>query len=134
VVVEKPKGNTAADGLRARAAANKKRALAREFVSSDPVGARWYDLESDEHEGHAAEILTLPGRRRTGTGGELHLSECAALEKPGLADTVESPNLVTAEASLGRLELAADAGCLALAADAAETIGAGNSLEKMLAH
>src|SRR5829696_2299592 len=71
-----------------------------------------------------------------GTGGELIPASIMgensrALE---LADTVRDPNYITVDASRDRLELANEAGALETALDAAESIGAGNSLEKMLAH
>jgi hypothetical protein len=71
-----------------------------------------------------------------GSGGELVpasiLGENSrALE---LRDTVNDPNYVTVDASRDRLELANQAGCIEEALDAADTIGAQNSLEKMLAH
>jgi hypothetical protein len=55
-------------------------------------------------------------------------------EVPGLACTVESPAMVTVEASRARLELGADAGALALAADLAESAAATGSLDKLLVH
>ena len=51
-----------------------------------------------------------------------------------LLNTVDNPDLVSADASRYRLELANQAGVLETALDAADTIGAQNSLEKMLAH
>ena len=71
-----------------------------------------------------------------GAGGELIPASIMgensrALE---LADTVRDPNYITVDASRDRLELANEAGALETALDAAESIGAGNSLEKMLAH
>ena len=71
-----------------------------------------------------------------GTGGELIPASIMgensrALE---LADTVRDSNYITVDASRDRLELANEAGALETALDAAESIGAGNSLEKMLAH
>ena len=48
-------------------------------------------------------------------------------------DTLETPDLVTATASLERLRLAHEVGCVELAQDAAETIQPRNSLERMLA-
>ena len=50
------------------------------------------------------------------------------------ADTVERPDYVTVDASRDRLELANAAGALEMGLDVADTIGAENSLEKMLAH
>jgi hypothetical protein len=70
-----------------------------------------------------------------GNGGELMPVGEDRLEKPGIVDTVRpSPTLSTARASLQRMDLAGDAGVLDLAADTAETIRAGDALEKMLAH
>ena len=51
-----------------------------------------------------------------------------------LRDTITNPDYVTADASHDRLKLAENAGVLELALDAADTLGAQNSLEKMLAH
>jgi hypothetical protein len=51
-----------------------------------------------------------------------------------LRDTVSDPHYVTVEASRDRLPAANEAGALEMGLDAAETIGAKNSLEKMLAH
>jgi hypothetical protein len=51
-----------------------------------------------------------------------------------LRNTVESPSYVTADASRSRLDLAFKAGALEIGLDLADTIQAGNSLEKMLAH
>lgn len=126
---------TAADGLRLREGAKMKRQTAA-FLGSigDPTGAHWERSEAEDMEKSAEVILTPPTQPEIGTGGELQLSAAEARVKPGLACTVEDPDLVNVEASRDRLELTADANCLALAADAAETIRAGNSLEKMLAH
>jgi hypothetical protein len=51
-----------------------------------------------------------------------------------LRNTVTQPDYVTIDASHDRLELANQAGVLEMGLDAAVTIGAQNSLEKMLAH
>src|SRR5215472_4163390 len=129
------KPNTPAErGLRLREAAQMKRAIADSESARDPTGARWDRRDAAEFDRRSEQLLTLPSKPAIGTGGELELSREEAGKKPGLACTVENPNLVTAEASRDRLELAGDAGCMTLAADAAETIRARNSLEKMLAH
>ncbi len=72
-------------------------------------------------------------------GGELSPTEARPLGAPALSalelhNTVTNADLVNADASRERLELARDAGALETGLDAAETIGAANSLEKMLAH
>ncbi len=134
MVLHHPKTRTATDGLRMRETARRSRVLADNVASRDPTGARWNRLEAADADRIADEILTLPEKPAIGAGGELHLSRADACEKPGLACTVEEPDLVTVEASRDRLELAADVQCLALATDTADTIRARDSLEKMLAH
>ena len=62
-------------------------------------------------------------------GGEL-----VPVDDPELRDTVTNPDYVTLDASRDRLELADRSNVLESALDAADTIDAGNSLEKMLAH
>ncbi|EKV31770.1 hypothetical protein C882_3521 [Caenispirillum salinarum AK4] len=84
-------------------------------------------------EARAAELLALDAPQ-VGMGGEIVPTGDVARDLPGIVETVECPDAVTAEASLQRLDMAGDARCMTLAADTAETIGAGNSLEKMLAH
>jgi hypothetical protein len=70
--------------------------------------------------------------REIGAGRELVNQEMRDI--PGLVDTVENPDYVAASASRDRLELANDAGALSVALDAADTIKAGDSLEKMAVH
>jgi hypothetical protein len=64
-----------------------------------------------------------------GMGGEL-----VPTTQDELLDTVTNPDYVTVDASRDRLNLADLAGVLELALDTSDTIGAKNSLEKMLAH
>ncbi len=90
--------------------------------------------EADVMEQAATDSLALQETPQIGTGGELHLSQEQSYKLPGLADTVENPDGVTAEASYQRLNLAENANCMSLAADMAETIQAQNSMEKALAH
>ena len=62
---------------------------------------------------------------------------CRRLENRSLAgvrETLLDPDTIALDASASRLELLADADAVALGIDAAESIGAQNSLEKMLAH
>lgn len=49
-------------------------------------------------------------------------------------DTIDNPGWTNTNASHDRMSLASQAGCFDMAVDAAETVGAQNSLEKMLAH
>jgi hypothetical protein len=76
---------------------------------------------------------------RAGVGGELspldsYLGGPVPLTSVMLHNTLTEPTYVTADASRERLELAHKAGALETGLDAAETIQAGNSLERMLAH
>jgi hypothetical protein len=78
----------------------------------------------------------------TGAGGELlplaennvAMMEEKALPAAALRNTVGNPDYVAVDASRHRLELASRTGSLEMGADLADTIEAGNSLEKMLAH
>ena len=52
----------------------------------------------------------------------------------GVRETLLDPDSIAIDASASRLELLADADAVALGIDTAESIGARNSLERMLAH
>lgn len=68
-------------------------------------------------------------------GGELLPGEDFASETlPALLDTLVNANAVAADASRDRLDLAKQAGALEMALDTADTIQAGDGLERMLAH
>jgi putative component of toxin-antitoxin plasmid stabilization module len=70
-----------------------------------------------------------------GAGGELvPAADIVASGALALKNTVDHPDYVSADASRARLEMANQAGVLETALDAADTIGAQNSMEKMLAH
>jgi hypothetical protein len=76
-----------------------------------------------------------PAFQGLGSGGELVPTNVGeGSEGLALINTLEKPEYVAADASRARLELANRAGVLEAALDAADTIGAQNSLEKMLAH
>ncbi|MGH1573786.1 hypothetical protein ACRAWG_27990 [Methylobacterium sp. P31] len=68
-------------------------------------------------------------------GGELVPAEDFATKTlPAILDTLMNPDAVAADASRDRLDLAKNAGALELALDTADTIQAGDALERMLAH
>ncbi|MCJ2097694.1 hypothetical protein [Methylobacterium sp. E-046] len=68
-------------------------------------------------------------------GGELVPAEDFATKTlPAILDTLVNPDAVAADASRDRLDLAKNAGALELALDTADTIQAGDALERMLAH
>lgn len=66
----------------------------------------------------------------------LALGEVIPADRPKVADTLQTPDRAALDASSHRTELLTRPGndCCALALDAAHSIGATNSLEKMLAH
>lgn len=127
------------DALKNIEEANTLRATAKELEDSpcnDPLGAKFMRMDADELEAKAQQALQIPVEAlpSIGTGGELTISKECAVESPSLVNTVEKPDNVTAEASRDRLQLTLGLDCTGLALDAAETIQAGDSLEKMLAH
>jgi hypothetical protein len=60
--------------------------------------------------------------------------EKGSLPARELRNTVKDPSFVTIDANRHRLELASRAGALEMGLDLADTVQAGNSLEKMLCH
>jgi hypothetical protein len=111
-------------------------------------------LEAEAERTHGSDLLSLMWRKQagamaeqvhgpapeymstTGAGGELVPASILGENSRALefADTVQRPDYVTVDASRDRLELANAAGALEMGLDVADTIGAENSLEKMLAH
>lgn len=129
-------GKTKAEkGLRLREMARGKLHGAASLAKADcRVDAHLLALEARAADQQADELLTPSEPTRKGTGGEVRLTHDEAFEHPGLAETLDDPDGVNIEASHKRLELLADAGAMSLGADAAQTFGARNSIEKMLAH
>jgi hypothetical protein len=128
-----PKERTVPQALRKQAAAAKKRAQA--LVSDDPGGGWWERQEAQalDHEAHA--VLSPPGPLPlVRGGGEAICPHDESRDIPWLVDTLQTPDVVAAEASLERLRLLADVGCVELACDTAESVRPHNSLERMLTH
>jgi hypothetical protein len=92
------------------------------------------DLNRAEvEEGYARE--TLPAvLAATGVGGEIAPigTDCALAHY--FKNTTEDPDYIAAGASRDRIELAHEANALEMALDTADTVGASNSVERMLAH
>jgi hypothetical protein len=90
---------------------------------------------AEDQEAAAAQFLVYAPEdtRPVGAGGELVPASDDA-GAPSLRDTVRNPDKTTAIASAERLRLANNAHSLGLAIDLAETIRAGDSFEKGLAH
>lgn len=93
-------------------------------VSEGNTGARdsMLDLNADMMEKRAVEALNEQHEADVVPGGEV------------FKETLKRPKLSNIQASHDRQLLISDANCFDLAIDAAETVGAKNSLEKMLAH
>ncbi|MBL6079697.1 hypothetical protein JMJ56_16890 [Belnapia sp. T18] len=137
-----PPQPTAADAVRLKTQARRKRAMAPIMREewADHTGARFEELEADGMEARADAILDPRNHASTppaqGNGGEMVVESAAnRRERPWLVDTVkERPSMLAADASVARLDLAAGANTLTMSVDAAESIQAANSLERMLAH
>lgn len=80
----------------------------------------------------AIETLALPEVPELGIGGEYSppFSYCV----PGMTLAVKDPTSVNLNASIHRIELADGCGAFDLALDTAESLGAKNAAEQMLAH
>jgi hypothetical protein len=134
-----PKTVAEAVDLLARAA--QKRAIA-DGLSQEPgdttSGGVFERAEAADMEKRAQAYFDLAnhttGPVAVGNGGELVVPTKEAWQSiPGVICTVrDTPDMLTATASRQRLELTGNT--LPMAVDAAESIGAKNSLEKMLAH
>ena len=92
------------------------------------------DLNRSElEEGFAREAVPAV-MAVTGVGGEIAPVGTDCLLEPYFKNTTEDPDYVATGASLERIELAHEANALDLALDVADTLGASNSVEKMMAH
>ncbi len=103
--------------------------------------ARRDSLSTEQYRraGTMAERVRSPApeyQSEIGAGGELVPTSrlCENSRAVEFYDTVAAPDYVTVDASRDRLELADKAGALASGLDLADTIGARDSTEKMLAH
>ena len=132
--VRKARAAKSERALLLQAGARQKRLSADKWGSHDPTGAYFDRREASTMEATAESLLALPTKPPIGAGGELVLLGAEAGEVPGIACTVEDPDLTIAIASRERLELAGEARSLNLAVDMAETINAKDSLRKGLAH
>jgi hypothetical protein len=133
---------TSKQAARAKALVRRKLAYADQIATRDPTGAHWERREAAGLEAAAdlaldpQHVISPRDPLRVGVGGELVVATTDNMRhRPWLVETVrDNPDMVNANASVRRADLAGEADVLELALDAAETIKAGNSLEKMLAH
>ncbi len=91
-----------------------------------------HDLYAGIEQKRAAALAEV-GEIELGAGCEV-MPELADASRAHMRDTLRSPTALNVGASLEGLDLANDAGVFASATDAAESMQAGNSLERMLAH
>jgi hypothetical protein len=138
-----PPPTNAADAVRLKTTARRKRALATTMRDDgdDPTGARFELSEAVKMDALANATLNplnnAGGTPQQGNGGEMVVDESKKdpTKQSWIVDTVtERGDMLTAEASMERLDLVAAAGTLTMAVDAAESIQAANSLERMLVH
>lgn len=98
----------------------------------------WGDVAgADIHEGYAVEYAGKAVALMQSTETPpVALGEAVPTQASRLVDTLKLPDVAALDASAHRLELLGHLGndCVAMALDAADSISAGNSLEKMLAH
>jgi len=87
---------------------------------------------ADALEKSAENHLTLENTPERGMGGELIYRDKKS--SSALTKNLKNPDRVTVDASIDRVELAHKNGVLSMALDTAETVGAKNSAEQMLAH
>jgi hypothetical protein len=90
-------------------------------------------------EREAAELLTLPDPPDIGPGGEVVKPQCCGLpmKRKGIHETLtRGASRIAEDASIERTDLLMQPSfnAVAMGIDAAESIGAANSMEKMLAH
>jgi hypothetical protein len=138
-----PSPTSAADAVRLKTTARRKRALATIMRDDwdDPIGARFELSEAVKMDALADAALNplnnAGGAPQQGNGGEMVVDESKKdpTKQSWIVDTVtERGDMLNAEASMARLELASAAGSLTMAVDAAESVRAANSLERMLVH
>jgi hypothetical protein len=96
-------------------------------------------IEAQRKHEEAARLLavgehSLAGSARTELVSKKEPDEQWTAEREYIIDTLENPNAIAVDASEQRASLAARANVLSPALDAVQTVGAGNSLEKMLCH
>ena len=111
---------------------HRREAHVERLCKSPPVLAPMFDRLADE-------LLVLPGPPDVGAGGEVVREQApvAGFKRKNIRDTLrEGPDQIAEEASIRRTDLLMQPSfdCVALAVDTAESIGAANGLEKMLAH
>jgi hypothetical protein len=133
------KPRTTTEALQKLASAGHKRAHAQVLSRiNDPIGAHFERADATQLEEAAQAALATPEPLPVVRGGgeailTRYPDEADDRVADWFVDTLKTPDLVKATASLERLRLAQEVGCVELTQDAAETIQPQNSLERMLA-
>lgn len=124
-----------------KAARLRRVATRREATAADYAKNGDTDLASETVETAAALHLEVDDLLRLDSppivrGGEVVRDDAENTSKQQIADTLANPSKITVDASIARTDLLVGhhADMVAIAVDAAQSIGARNSLEKMLAH
>lgn len=103
----------------------------RKKIEGELVEAQKLENESDWH-GHAVESLQIQGNQRA-KNAAYGFGE-ATTSKGYMRDTLIDSDLVGIESSERRSRMLRDNDIVAIGLDVADTIGASNSMEKLLAH
>ena len=121
------------DALRLRHKANREIRKAKKAAEFMPGIAKFHEDYGRDLMNEANSLMVSDRQFEIAAGREaLPAPENRSLA--GVRETLLDPDTITLDASAGRLELLADADAVALGIDTAESIGARNSLERMLAH
>jgi hypothetical protein len=110
----------------------KQKSLAADLRRHGSALASTHDLYARIEE-RRAKALSAVSHVDVG-GGREALPQLVDEPRTHMRETLQDPTSLNVAASLERLDLANDAGVFAAATDAAESMQAGNSLERMLAH
>jgi hypothetical protein len=131
--VKKISGKRSSQAMLTLDKATKEQRKADKYRNYQPGIADFHQSYADELREEVRALLTLDYPIEVGTGAE-------AVPSPkdhsltGIRETMESPDMISLDASSTRLELLEKTDALPLGIDMAESIQAKNSLEKILAH
>lgn len=126
------KANTSAEAHLLKLKAKRQRMISEDRSSLGLSANHLGLMDADAKDAAANALLMLRDIPERGTGGELVPPTNRGLS--GHEEAVMNPDYVSLEASISRVALADQCGVFDLAFDAAETIGAQDATEQMLAH
>ena len=120
-----------AKGIRARQNAERYR---KQKPVRGAVDVLLNEIDAEREEALAAEMLKPPSGLVSGCGELIQNDPADGSVNGWLVNTLAHPTMVGVNASQDRMEVAAECGVLESAVDLAESVSAGNSMERMLAH